>query len=306
MSDSTGLFSRAGRSNTQRFGAIKKMESMLSGHKSPPAPSIRPIPVLRKSTQELLLSLPSTRQESEEYSPPSVAFLAQSRGDFYASNSPKSAGPPPGAYNISYSQVDKHKGWADTRSSKACALFSPPESPSSHYFSTDLPRKKPSNALNFRTQISRSNHRIGLNSVHEKRFAGSNLMPSNASKYQKVTGIRFELRLPRSEKLFPGPAAAPDHYKPEKARIQSRSPNYSFSKATNVHSQLSLTNTSLYNVSYDPVSPRVKTVVDWGLEKPPKSELHLPRFMIATTSRLGIQEADTEKALRMRGTKIPV
>jgi len=304
MGDSGGLFSRAGRSNTQRFGAIKKVERLLTGR--PEVPSPRAIPLLRKSTQEELLTLANQPlQDSDDRLGASFAFLVQSREKFYASRRPKVVGPPPGAYSVSYTQVDKHKGWAHTRSSKVSVLFSPPESPSGRYLGVDTPAKRLNSTVSFRKQVARLKHWIGQTSAHELRFTHSNLMPANASKFRKSPNVHFGLSSPRSSKLFPGPKAAPDHYSPQVSTVLPRSPSFLFPKDATPRFQTLEGSQRQYQVSFDPVTPRVRTVVDWSLEKQPKSELgaQLPRYMLATTSRLAIQEV-SEKTLRLRGSPV--
>lgn len=303
MGDSEGLFSRAGRSNTQRFGAIKKIERLLTGR--PEVPSSPRAALLRKSTQEELLTLANQPlQCSDDHLCASFAFLSQSREKFYASRSPKPVGPPPGAYSVSYTQVDKHKGWAHTRSAKVTTLFSPPESPSGRYLGVDE-EKRLNTAVDFRKQVARVRHWVGQTSAHEMRFTHSNLMPANASKFRKSPSVHFGLSSPRSPKLFPGPKAAPDHYSPQVSTVLPRSPSFIFPKASTPRFHILEGSPRQYQVSFDPVTPRVRTVVDWSLEKQPKSELgaQLPRYMVATTSRLAIQEVN-EKTLRMRGSPV--
>jgi hypothetical protein len=297
MGDCRGLFSRAARSNTQRFGATKKMELLLIGQPPlPPAPkSTAP---LRKSIQEELLALSHPPlHSSEDRSPASFTFLSQSREKFYTSKSPKHAGPPPGAYSVSYTQVDKHNGWADVRSAKVSRLFSPPENPSSRYLGVDTPKKKLGSAVIFSKQVPRSKHWIGQNSAHEKRFSHSNLMPGNASKFRKSPSVKFGLLSPRSLKLFPGPKAAPDHYNPRKSTIMPRSPICIFPKARTPRFQVADESPPQHQVYT--ISPKT-TGVDWSRQTHSKSELDLilPRYMMASTSRLAIQEVN-EKTLRV-------
>ena len=197
-------FSRAGINSKEKFQILKQLQQVITRRSQsqdplPPSkerfkPTRHEIPA---NVLAELMKIPEQDSESQEDKQEgkgkekSFMFTVQSREDYYAAHvahtqTLKSAVPPCGHYNISYSQVDKNK----PAPKLVEATYTPQAAESSPPVELPQPLKFPKihrkhiRMVAFSKQSRRKPMISEFEGPHEKRFMVSNLITTVSTKYK--------------------------------------------------------------------------------------------------------------------------
>lgn len=308
------LYSRAGKSGTQRLQALK-MEGAVLGSESPrkvaPAlPHMKPLhkSEISKEALDLLIvkelkdlecdtKKQKQRELSQDKQSTTSTFKAQGRDEQRVST----LSPPCGHYNISYAQVDKKLRVPQLHRCRSTPPTGDESLPPGYYNPKEVTSKLHS-PVPMHLQLERDYPLPS--SPHEKRFEVLPRTPAISTRYRRSPVPDLSKALPRTTFLI-APQQTPQ-YSPNKEMLMSdlgRSiPFEKISRRTSLFRRNS-DEVEPYNVKYSQIVAKIQSPqLGKTLPKDRLPQLPLPTFMQSAFNRLALQNVN-EQMIRMNCTR---
>ncbi|CAG9328668.1 unnamed protein product [Blepharisma stoltei] len=276
------MFSRAGKSSTEKFRILSEKERIISRRIQFKAPSRFSFNSKQKQTyesinklaKEEIEKLKKAKQEEKEIikHQTTYSFNVQSRDDYYETKRNKDKIPPPGWYNISYTLKDQKylipKLHPEKQEIRAKTTNNTPTRSSWKDYSFQQADHIPS-AIPFHKQQSRESYsRISKKTPNEKRFLVNNLTPTVCSKYKRTKYPDMTKYLPRDDSMYNAPCYNPQYNPNKEVIMENLGKVVDFDKMLRRQSLFDIKDMpDQYDASFDYIDPH-KKVLDFGKSPP--------------------------------------